>query len=166
MKRRADLVVPLGAGAIVADEVRRYGVLDVETGGFFAGSEADPTRITTVALAGEKGIERRWGLFRVSGKAMDRLFALADGQGLRLPAQFHSHGGRAFLSKTDRQHGFNVTDFISSVIPDYVDPPSDAGAWGWWVFDGSKWASLLPPPTPDGDVKVVVFDEDGVRPRG
>jgi hypothetical protein len=164
MSEKTDLLVlPEGIGAPLTTEVARYGAMDVETGGFFLAPEADPLRVTALAVAGERGITRRRGLFHVSGKAIDRLFGWADGQGFRIPAQFHSHGEEAFLSKTDRLDGFNVTDFISAVVPHYLKPPSDPRSWGWWIFDGDEWITLPPPETVGAGVRVVVFDEDGVR---
>lgn len=160
------LVVPGTIGARIAAEVRRYGALDVETGGFMLAPAPEPMRVSIVALAGERGVTRRWGLFRVSGRAIDRLFAWADEQGMRIPAQFHSHKLGAFLSPTDQRDGFNVKDFISAVVPQYADPPADPTAWGWWLFDGEAWIATAPPAVSAQGAPVVVFDEDGVRADG
>ena len=95
---------------------------------------------------------------------MDVLFAWADESGLRIPAQLHSHGGQAFLSPVDQREGFNVTGFISCVVPFYRRPPTDPNLWGWWMFDGLAWVPARQPWVEAGNVEVVVFDEDGVRP--
>ncbi len=160
---RNDLVVPSIVGAGIAAEVRRYGVRDVETGGFLVALGSEPMRVAVIAVAGTRGITRGPGLFRVSGKAIDRLFSWVDGQNMRIPAQFHSHGAGAFLSKTDRREGFNVKDFITCVVPNYIDPPSHPTAWGWWTFDGEDWTRLPPPRLTEVTAGFLVFDEDGVR---
>jgi len=163
---RSQLVIPDAAvGPIVAD-VQQYGAaqLDVETGGFLLAPADDQTRVTTVALAGEKGITRRRGLFRVSGPAIEVLFGWADDHDLRIPAQVHSHGREASLSATDQRGGFNVTGFISCVVPFFRRPPTDPLLWGWWMFDGRTWVPAGQPALDGGPVRVVTFDEDGVRP--
>ena len=83
------LVVPGTIGVRIAAEVRRYGAVDVETGGFMLAPAPEPMRVSIVALAGERGVTRRWGLFRVSGRAIDRLFAWADDQGMRIRVLRH-----------------------------------------------------------------------------
>ncbi|HEV7679301.1 MAG TPA: hypothetical protein VGQ42_12095 [Candidatus Dormibacteraeota bacterium] len=160
------LVLPDSLSAPVAAEVKRYGTRDVETGGFLLAPEARPMCVSTVALAGHNGVTRGRGIFRISGKAIDRLFGWAEVAQLRIPAQFHSHGSEAFLSCVDRRDGFNVTEFISAVIPQYGDPPMDPHTWGWWQYDGDEWLELDPPEVIAGSVRVVVFDEDGVRAHG
>ena len=153
----ADAVVP------ILGEVRAYGATRMETGGFLLAPIDDPTRITTVAFAGTVGITRRYGLFGISGLALDRLFTWADDYDLRIPAQFHSHGGRAFLSPTDLAHGLSVRGFITCVIPYFRDPPRDPSRWGWWKFDGSMWKTETPPKIDaDAQAATFTFDEDGV----
>ncbi len=157
------LVMPRTAGVPLTVEVAHYGAQGLETGGFLAAPETDPMRVRVVVVAGERGITRGRGLFRVSGKAIETLFGWADAHALRIPAQFHSHGVEAFLSETDRRDGFNVTDFISAVVPHFRQPPTDPGSWGWWIFDGGGWVPTPPPGLVEDPFHVVIFDEDGVR---
>jgi hypothetical protein len=159
------VVLPAESVPAITAEVRRYGRLDLETGGFLLGPEAEPTRIEVIALAGDRGIERAWGLFRVSGRAVERIFAWAEERALRIPAQFHSHDRGARLSPLDRREGFNVRGFISCVVPSYRTPPTDPGAWGWWWFDGTAWVHAPGPVLRADEVTVVTFDEAGVRAR-
>jgi hypothetical protein len=158
-----QLLLPEGTSTPLTAEVARYGAIDLETGGFLLAPASDPMRVSGLAMAGEQGIVRRRGIFHVSGVAIDRLFGWADRERLRIPAQFHSHGTEAFLSETDRRDGFNVTDFISTVVPHYVKPPTDPGTWGWWIYTGNDWIDLRPPIAVAGALQIVVFDEDGVR---
>jgi hypothetical protein len=158
------LRLPEAAIAAITDEVRAYGKQRVETGGFFLSSIEDPEQISTLALAGTAGITRKRGLFRVSGAALDRLFTWADEREMRIPAQFHSHRGRAFLSPTDLTHGLSVRGFVTCIVPFWSDPPDDPGRWGWWRFDGERWTDEpCPPADTRGTVGVVTFDERGVQ---
>lgn len=158
------LRLPEQAIAAITDDVRAYGIQRVETGGFFLSPVGDATQISTLALAGTVGITRRRGLFAVSGIALDRLFTWADDNSLRVPAQFHSHGGRAFLSPTDLAHGLSVRSFVTCIVPFWNDPPTDPTQWGWWRFDGEAWRDETPPePDRNASVAVVIFDERGVR---
>jgi hypothetical protein len=102
-------------------------------------------------------------MFQVSELAMDRLFEFAADRGYWVPAQFHSHLARAFLSVTDQEHGLRVNGFTSAVVPDFADPPASVAAWSWWRFGSGGWVAAPAPHTADGDVEVVIFDEDGVR---
>jgi hypothetical protein len=159
------VVLPAESVSAIIAEVRRHGRLDLETGGFLLGPEAEPSRVEVIALAGDQGIERAWGLFRVSGRAVEQIFAWAEEHELRIPAQFHSHGRGARLSSLDRREGFNVRGFISCVVPSYRKPPPDPLAWGWWWFNGTSWVDAPAPAFRAGRAAVVTFDEAGVRAR-
>lgn len=159
-----SLVVPAAAARAIADEVCRYGALDVETGGFLLGPEGTGS-VSTVALAGTSGITRRRLQLQISEIALDQLFAYAGEQGCWVPAQFHSHAGEAFLSRTDREHGLRVPGFVSAVIPGFVDPPTSLDVWTWWRFDRGEWHPADSPSTEGCDLRQVIFDEDGVRDR-
>jgi proteasome lid subunit RPN8/RPN11 len=158
------LDVPAAAGPAIADEVRRYGALDVETGGFLLAPEGTGS-VCTVAFAGTSGIIRRRLQLQISEIALDQLFAFAGEEGCWVPAQFHSHVGEAFLSKTDRERGLRVPGFISAVIPGFTDPPACPGTWTWWRFDGTGWHPVGSPRAGHRDLRQVSFDEDGVRDR-
>jgi hypothetical protein len=140
-------------------EVRQWGARGVETGGFLLASPNGP--ISIVALAGRKGIVRRRGLFVASSRALTHLFSWAADRELHIAAQAHSHGGRAFLSETDRRHGFSVAGFTTIVIPFFAAPPEDVRAWGWWRYDGG-WRQTEAPSVVAGAATIVRFDEDGV----
>jgi hypothetical protein len=164
MHAHAGVRLPSEAVAQIVGEVASYGRGDgVETGGFLLAPSDDPDGVSVVAMAGETGIERAWGRFRVSALAIDVLFAWAEERGLRIPAQFHSHGIGRDLSLIDRREGFNVRGFISCVVPEFHDPPSGPNRWGWWLFDGASWVETAPCTVVDGGVMVVRFDEEGVR---
>lgn len=156
--------IPAVAVIAIAHDVMHFGKSDVETGGFLIAARSDPDVITTVAVAGETGIFRHPLMFRISARAIDVLFAWCDEYGFHMPAQFHSHRDAAFLSATDRRDGFNVTGFISCVVPSYVDPPREHTRWGWWEFQGKTWMPISPPTVGTNSVKMIVFDEDGMRP--
>ncbi|MEA2236118.1 MAG: hypothetical protein QOC81_842 [Thermoanaerobaculia bacterium] len=142
--------------------VRGYGAHNAEAGGFLLGPY-DAGAATVLALAEGVGIERGRGLFRVSGKAMDQLFAWADEERLRVWAQVHSHPRRSFLSLTDEMYGFRVARFLSGVIPQYAKPPLDPAAWGWWVFTDGEWRSSERPGVVEVASRIVTFDQAGVR---
>ncbi len=150
--------------AAITDDVRAYGTQRVETGGFLLAPIGNADDVAILALAGTLGITRRRGLFGISGIALDRLFTWADEQALRIPAQFHSHGGRAILSPTDLAHGLSVRGFVTCIVPFWNNPPSDPAKWGWWRFDGQDWLDEVPPETDATRMlSVVRFDERGVR---
>jgi hypothetical protein len=158
------LCLPGTAIAAITEDVRAYGRERVETGGFFLSPIDDRDQISTLALAGIAGVTRKRGLFVVSGGSLDRLFAWADERQLCIPAQFHSHGGRAFLSSTDRAHGLCVRGFVTCVVPFWSDPSADPARWGWWRFDGVRWVDERRPVVDaDRTVLLVTFDERGVR---
>lgn len=155
------LTVASAAIETVVADVRRFGAGNVETGGFLL-APVETETITAVALAGEIGIVRRRDLFQVSDLALDRLFANADDSDFWIPAQFHSHGLVAELSRCDIEHGLAVEHFVSTIVPWYADPPLDAAAWGWWQYD-SRWTRIDAPAIVPGASVTVVFDENGVR---
>ncbi len=160
---KGGIAVPQRAVDTIIDEVRRYGERDLETGGFFLVQEGALDTVTGIAVAGEKGIERGWGFFRISATAIDVLFGWADERGLRIPAQFHSHGLGSGLSRIDRREGFNVRGFVSCVVPRYEDPPREIGGWGWWLFTGEGWVVTEAGSVVPGEVETVTFDEKGIR---
>ncbi len=144
----------------VVAEVAAWGARDVETGGFLLADEDGA--IACVALSGAAGIRRHRDQFVVSGCAMAMLFAYAEEHGYTIRAQFHSHGGRAFLSRSDIRHGFSVDGFVTTVLPSYETPPAALSTWGWWTYrDG--WTPTAAPLVVAGDTRVVRFDEDGAR---
>jgi hypothetical protein len=158
------LRLPQEAIEAITGDVRAYGTQRVETGGFLLSPIGDAGQVSSLALAGTVGITRRRGLFAVSGIALDRLFTWADDKRLRIPAQFHSHRGRAFLSPTDLAHGLSVRGFVTCIVPFWNNPPNDPAQWGWWQFDGKNWRDETSPRTdPHRKLAVVTFDERGVR---
>ena len=161
------ILIPASGVTAVVDETAAFGVRDLETGGFLLvprSSSADGgSPVAVIALAGDTGIVRDRGLFQISERALDRIFAFADDHDLWIPAQFHSHQVDAFLSRTDQRHGLCVEEFISAVIPTYASPPRDLARWGWWQFASGAWRDTEPGRVTDGTVEVVRFDEAGVR---
>jgi hypothetical protein len=151
-----DLLQPLQA------HVRAYGLHHAESGGFLLGCY-EGSAATVLALAEGVGIDRNPGFFRVSGKAIDRLFEFADQQSLRVWAQVHAHPRDSFLSITDKRDGFRVAGFLSGVIPDYAMPPLNPADWGWWTFVNGAWQTAPSPTTIDMTGRVVIFDETGIR---
>jgi hypothetical protein len=147
---------------VIAEEIRRFGQRDVETGGFLLAPQGQVT-VTVVAFAGQVGITRQRLLFQVSALALDQLFGFADLRAHWVPAQFHSHAAEAFLSFTDQQHGLRVSGFTSAVIPRFADPPAVVAAWKWWRFSSENWTPCQQPQTQGHKVEVVIFDEEGVR---
>jgi len=63
------------------EHVRGHGLADSEAGGFLLGPYGSASA-TVLALAEGIGIERSRVLFRVSGRAIDRLFAFAEDEQL------------------------------------------------------------------------------------
>lgn len=155
------LTIASAAIETVVADVRHFGAGNVETGGFLL-APLETDAITAVALAGEIGIVRRRDLFQISDLALDRLFAYADESEMWIPAQFHSHGLAAELSRCDVEHGLAVEGFVSTIVPWYADPPLDPASWGWWRYE-SRWTRLGQPAVVAGESVAVVFDEAGVR---
>jgi hypothetical protein len=155
-----SLILPIGGVRMIIEDVARFGACNVETGGFLLASR-ETELVTTIGLAGTRGIERRRGLFQVSELTLDRLFGYADEHDLWIPAQYHSHGRRAFMSPTDVDHGLSVAGFVSTIVPFYATPPADAARGGWWRYD-DEWVAIDPPRVDGGGVDVITFDEDGI----
>jgi hypothetical protein len=144
-------------------DVRRFGARNAETGGFLLSTEAQPDRLTVLALAGQDGIGRRRGLFTVSGTAIERLFSWAGERELRIRAQVHSHAHDAFLSPTDLRHGFNVAEFITAVVPYFAAPSPEPVDWGWWQRSATAWLTRPAPTVVVGAVTAVHFDQAGIH---
>jgi hypothetical protein len=162
-----SILIPASGVTAIVGETTAFGVRDLETGGFLlvprATSADEGSPVAVIALARDAGIVRDRGLFQISERALDRIFAFADHRDLWMPAQFHSHKVGAFLSRADRRHGLCVEEFISAVIPAYASPPRDLARWGWWQFASGAWRHTDPGRVTDGTVEVVWFDEGGVR---
>ncbi len=155
------LVFPNAGASAVVGEVRRYGTLRLETGGFFLAPRGTE-RITCIACAGNTGIVRRPELFQIGERALDCLFAYAEARDLWIPAQFHSHMFDAGLSRCDLEHGFSVEGFHTTVVPFFHAPPSHPARWGWWRYR-SAWEPVNAPESSAAAVQACYFDEGGVR---
>jgi proteasome lid subunit RPN8/RPN11 len=142
--------------------IRSYGVDDAEAGAFLLGPYSQPIADVLVFAEGV-GVERSRGLFRVSGKAVEQLFAWADEHDLRVWGQVHSHPRGSFLSDTDETYGFRVRGFLSAVVPNYANPPDRPEDWGWWTFDGAAWVEAEAAAVAVADARIYRFDETGVR---
>jgi proteasome lid subunit RPN8/RPN11 len=158
-----NLIVPASAAIRLCADIRRFGELDVETGGLLLTDPGDST-VRVVAVAGITGITRRHGLFVITRPAFDAIFTWAEDHELQVRAMVHSHPKKAFLSRTDREGGLLVRGFQSAVVPTFVNPPADPAAWGWWTYD-SDWVQSPPPRNDSTTIPTdsVVFDGDGVR---
>lgn len=157
-----ELKLPRGAVAAITDEVRDYGAVSLETGGFLL-APVGGHAVSKVALAGITGIVRHHNLLEISALAIDRLFTFADDNELWSPAQFHSHEQGRLLSLTDRRHGFRVEGFTSIVIPYFHAPSNEIRDWGSWIFEGGHWILGQPLAPSHGSAEFLRFDEDGVR---
>ena len=158
----SQLRLTQGAVDALTADIRRWGALGAETGGFLLASESDPDLLTILALAGHAGIARRRGLFAVSGPAIEQLFSWATDSELRIRAQVHSHARGAFLSPTDLRHGFDVAGFISAVVPHFAAPSAQPRDWGWWQRTTTRWQAHPAPEVIAGTASVVRFDQSGV----
>jgi hypothetical protein len=156
------LTMPDACASAIAAEVRRFGQETLETGGFLL-APVGTTKVSLVAFAGDSGILRRWGLFQIHEIAVGRLFDFAENQGLWIPAQFHSHMFDDELSRTDREYGTSVQGFVSAVVPEYLEPPTDPARWGWWAFDSHRWLRVAAPSVTESGTEVVMFDRDGIH---
>lgn len=159
----SELVMPLDMASEIVREVRSFGTMRKETGGFLLAPDTNSAELEVLALAGTAGIRRKIDLFVVSGTAIERLFTWASHERLAIRAQVHSHGRRAFLSRSDIRHGFTVEGFVTSVVPYFLDPPATPDAWGWWQCRAGRWREHEAPDLGSGTVRVVRFDEDGVH---
>jgi hypothetical protein len=159
---KSNLIVPKVCLSVIYEEVKRYGECDLETGGFFL-TKNDSNEIDVVAFAAEIGITRSWGLFQVSGKAIEKLFDWADGEELHVAAQVHSHGLSSFLSETDINYGFSVDGFQTTVIPSYCNPPFLPQQWRWWRFTNHRWIEVASPELGGQNCRIIKFDERGIE---
>jgi hypothetical protein len=155
-----DLEVADSSVLALLEETSIWGARGVETGAFLLRDRDAPA--CCIALAATVGVVRRPDLFTVSGRAIAGLFSWADDNRMRIAAQVHSHRRGALLSRTDLEHGFSVRGFISAVIPFFVAPPRRIERWGWWQFDGA-WQPARSPLVTKGNLRLVRFDEEGVR---
>lgn len=156
--------IPSAAAMIVHAAVTEYGRLDVETGCFLLAPTGSST-VSTVALAGVRGIVRRPDHLAISRRAISQLFRYATANDLTIVAQLHSHRKGAFLSATDLQYGYSVEGFTTSVIPFYQHPPFSPADWGWWRYEDGSWM-ISEPFGLDDDAPAsapIMFDEDGVH---
>jgi hypothetical protein len=157
------LVLPQNAVANLIDQVSSYGRLNVETGALLM-CEPDTDVVQVLALAGEAGVTRRYGLFVISMPVIDRAFTYAEDRGLQVRAQVHSHAGEAFLSPTDKRGNLNMKGFVAAVIPNFRTPPHDPSSWGWWTFKTGAWESSEPARlTVASNATVLTVDADGAH---
>lgn len=143
-----------------------FGRHDLETGGFLLADDHDV--VQALALAGESGVERSWGLFMVSGAVVERVCEWAAEQNLRVTALVHTHQRGAHMSMTDRNNGFRVDGFRSVIIPSFANPPRALADWGWNVFEHGDWHPDRPGELNDEfatstPARVIIADESGVR---
>jgi hypothetical protein len=157
------LVITEQAVARLLADVRLHGARRVEAGAFLLAREIAPERLELVALAGERGIRRARDLFKVPGRAIERLFTWASDRDLMIRAQVHSHRRTAFLSPTDLRGGFSVDGFVTCVIPYYAEPPAEPEGWGWWEYGAGRWRTRTAPTPVAGEAEVVYFDTGGVH---
>ena len=154
------LLLPEGMSARIAFEARAAGARNVETGGFILAPPDAPASV--LALTGEKGITRRRDLFLVDGLAMATLFEWVVEHELTVAAQWHTHGGRAFLSETDLEYGFNVLGFTTTVVPYYRNASADPADWGWWTFVDGEWGAVPAPALVPSSLSIITFEEGRV----
>jgi hypothetical protein len=159
----ANLILPITATDLITNEVAKYGITDVETGGFLISSANKAEKVLIIAMTKNKGIYRHPQQLYISGLAINNLFDWATSNNYRVVAQFHSHKEAAFLSPTDNMYGLNVRGFITTVIPNYKEPSEEPTEWGWWRFDGNDWATYKSPITTKGNTTKVYFDESGIE---
>jgi hypothetical protein len=156
--------IPITIADLVHEHVIGYGKLDVETGLFLLAPRESDT-VTSVAFAGTRGVERNWGRFALSARAVSKLLRHLGEQHLVAAAQVHSHRGGAGLSQTDLDHGFSVEGFTSAVIPYYDHPPRDPQGWGWWRYQCGRWQPIeaFSLSASTSEASALIFDEDGVH---
>lgn len=158
----SELSIRAEAVEVLLGDVTLYGVETRETGAFLLSREQEPGQLTLVALPTEAGARRSANLFEVPAPALAILFEWAAEEELVIRAQVHSHKRGAFLSWTDREHGFSVEGFITCVIPSYASPPKDPADWGWWEFRNGDWQRRETPTVVVGLAKQIDFDEGGI----
>ena len=166
----AKVPAPLRLPANIVDALLSatvaFGQHDLETGGFLLADEQDV--VQALALTGQLGVERNWGLFMVSGAVVEHVCEWAAQQNLRVASLVHTHKGHARMSRTDQHNGFRVDSFRSVIIPSFANPPSALSEWGWYVFDHGDWhvdqpGELIGERDTHAPGRVIVVDEHGVR---
>lgn len=156
------LVLPRNAIKDMCKDVSKYGRLGLETGALLM-CEQNNNVVTTLALAGEAGVTRRYGLFILSMPVINQAFTYAEDRGLQVRAQVHSHAEGAFLSPTDKRGNLTMNGFIAAVIPHFEQPPNDPSAWGWWTFSTGYWRTSDPATVDMTSAgRVLTVDADGV----
>lgn len=167
---RPEMSPPLRLSTNIVDALLSatvtFGQHDLETGGFLLADDHDI--VHALALVGDSGVERSWGLFTVSGAVVERVCEWAAEQNLRVTALVHTHRRGAGMSRTDRNNGFRVDTFRSIIIPAFASPPTALADWGWYVFAHGDWHPDRPGELVDASRtaspgRVIVVDEDGVR---
>ncbi|MCU1694672.1 MAG: hypothetical protein JWR34_735 [Mycobacterium sp.] len=158
------LLLPNGAIQQLIEHVKTYGRNEVETGALLMCSPNSDT-VRAVALAGARGVTRRYGLFVLSMRVIDSAFSYAEDRGLQVRAQVHSHAGAAFLSPTDKKGNLTMNGFIAAVIPNFRNPPRDPESWGWWTFGAGAWRTSAParPDQTLSSASILTVDEDGAH---
>jgi hypothetical protein len=159
----ARLALPDNAREALCRCVIDYGRLGVETGALLM-CPPNSHDVSVVALAGQSGVIRQYGLFVLTLPVIDQAFTFAEDMGLQVRCQVHSHGGPAFLSPTDERGNLRINGFIAAVIPNFVDPPPQPPSWGWWTYSGESWQASGPATTvSNSTAKVLTIDADGIR---
>lgn len=144
------------------EHVSSYGRTEVETGALLM---CDPGggAVRAIALTGDRGVTRKYGLFVLSMRVIDSAFSYAEDRGLQVRAQVHSHAGAAFLSPTDKTGNLNMEGFIAAVIPNFRNPPHDPTLWGWWTYGARAWRASGPARTDRTlpSATILTVDADG-----
>jgi hypothetical protein len=158
------LSLPDGAIEPLIEHVSSYGLNGVETGALLM-CDRRSSDLRAIALAGDLGVTRRYGLFILSMQVIDRAFSYAEDHGLQVRAQVHSHAGDAFLSPTDKCGNLNMEGFIAAVIPNFRNPAHDPTSWGWWTFGAKAWRPSEPARTDKrlSSATILTVDADGAH---
>lgn len=156
-----DRVLASVVEGIVGD-VASWGRHGVETGGFIL-TRADPHLGDTLILCDGTGITRRPDQLIISGEALAVLFDFAAEHDMVVASQIHSHQFGRRMSSTDQRFGLTVEGFTSVIVPRWSAPSSEPADWGWWRFTEGRWVAASAPDSVEGEGKVMVFDEQGVR---
>jgi hypothetical protein len=150
--------------AAIQEHVQAWGELGRETGAFLL-KRRDSDLIDLIAWPLVAGVVRSRGQFAVTGVALARIFEWCGDEDLQVAALLHSHKYEAFLSPVDLKYGFAAEGFVSTIVPDYMAPPTDPAEWGWWSFSGGEWIDATAPEMAEGaSFDGVSFDEGGVSP--
>jgi hypothetical protein len=140
---KSRLILPRNTIEDLCGHVSSYGRRGLETGALLM-CKPNSNIVATLALAGEAGVTRRYGLFVLSMPVINQAFTYAEDRGLQVRAQLHSHAKGAFLSRTDKRGNLNMCGFIAAVIPNFEHPPQDPSSWGWWTYSAGNWKSSEP----------------------